>query len=65
MFHPEDRVFLLWKPMSGQEIGELKTAIAGALKSDASGSGYLKGLASGSGALTKGSWLWLSAYGID
>jgi hypothetical protein len=65
MFHPEDRVFLFWKPMSGQEIGELKTAMAGALKSDASCSGYLKGLASGSGALTKGNWLWLSAYGID
>jgi tetratricopeptide (TPR) repeat protein len=66
MFHPADRVFLLWKPISGQEIGELKTAMAGVFKTDASGSGYLKGLAAGTGASSsRDSWIWLSSYGID
>ncbi|NTW51286.1 MAG: hypothetical protein HGB22_01660 [Chlorobiaceae bacterium] len=65
MFHPADRVFLLWKPMSGQEIGELKTAMAGAFKSDASGSGFNKILFPGTGNSPNGGWFWVSVYGMD
>ncbi|HWR01058.1 MAG TPA: hypothetical protein VN371_04275 [Chlorobaculum sp.] len=65
MFHPADKVFLLWKPMSGEELGELKTAMTGAFRSDASGAAFIKALASGTGASVRDGWFWLSVYGVD
>ncbi|NTU57315.1 MAG: hypothetical protein HGB00_00115 [Chlorobiaceae bacterium] len=65
MFHPADRVFMLWKPMNAQELNDLKTSMSGALKTDDSGSAFLNRLSSASGATSKSGWLWISSYGID
>ncbi len=65
MYHPGDRIFLFWKPLSKNEIGELKELLSAHLKIDASGSGSLRALASGSGAPPDGRWIYLTSYGID
>jgi hypothetical protein len=65
MYHPEDRIFLFWKPMSKNEIGELEVLLSAQLKRDASGSGSLRALASGAGGPQDGRWIYLTSYGID
>lgn len=65
MYHPGDRTFLFWKPMSKTEIGELEALLSAQLRRDASGSGSLKALASGAGAPQDGRWIYLTSYGID
>lgn len=54
--HPGDRVFLLWKPMAGQEAAALQSTLSGLIKGDASGSGLLQ---------REARWPYLSSYGID
>jgi len=65
MYHPADRVFLLWKPMSKEELGAIETRLAALLKRDGSGSGSIRSLATGSGDPGDGGWVYLTSYGID
>ncbi|NTU93788.1 MAG: hypothetical protein HGB29_02275 [Chlorobiaceae bacterium] len=65
MFHSSDRVFLLWKPMSKGELADLEKMLAVHLKRDGSGSGSLRRLAAGEGALPDSRWVNISSYGID
>lgn len=63
--HPEDRVFLSWKPVSEQEYVGLKKELNGKTASTESASAYLKRLASDTGSEAGKAWLWLGAYGSE
>lgn len=65
MFHATDRVFLLWKPMSKDELSRLEKSLEPLLKRDGSGTGSLKTMAGGTGGEPDSRWVYLSSYGID
>ncbi len=67
LYHPDDKVFLLWKPLPAGEADGLKRLLAGVLqRNGGSGSGALFSLASGSGGTgMDGRWVWLTPYGTD
>jgi hypothetical protein len=65
MLHGEDKVFLLWKNMTKDQLDELKILMELYFKREKSGSGFLNSLASGTGDLTGDQWLYLSSYGFD
>lgn len=66
LFHPGDRVFLLWKQVPESGRAGLAAALQSKLKLDASGSGSLQGMASGRGAEGPDPrWIWISSYGVD
>jgi tetratricopeptide (TPR) repeat protein len=65
LFHPGDRVFLSWKPMSESEISSLKSLMKPVAESGSSGSDSLKNTARKSGAPASQVWMWLTPYGAE
>lgn len=66
LFHPGDRVFLIWKQFPDSGRAALEAALQPTLKLDGSGSGSLLSMAAGKGVGGPDSrWIWISSYGVD
>jgi tetratricopeptide (TPR) repeat protein len=65
LFHPDDRVFLSWKPLPENEVSSLKTIMKPVVESGASGSDILKKATQKPAAAGSQAWLWLGPYGAE
>ena len=65
LFHPQDQVILVWKPLSAKETSELKALMKRAGDDGASGPDMLKKTVSDSAAAAGTAWMWLGSYGAE
>jgi tetratricopeptide (TPR) repeat protein len=65
LFHPGDRVFLCWKPMTDSEATGLKSAMQKSFGSGMSGSAFLSKAVSEPATAAGRAWFWLGSYGVE